>query len=178
MSVAGPNTAGTGADDASVGSQAWGTPGNITASDDTRTTVTVASGQTSHYLRASNFGFSIPAGATINGVKVEWERQISAGSGIIDSSVKLHDGTSVVGNEKSAGAAWTVGSDVFDSFGGSADTWGATLTPTIINGSGFGAVLSAGQASLSGQAAVDSCRITVTYTASGTQVQRTMTGAG
>lgn len=36
---------------------------------------------TSHYLKATNFGFSIPTGATINGILVEVQRLYSGGSG-------------------------------------------------------------------------------------------------
>lgn len=75
-STLGPNGTGTGADDASVGTITWSNPGNITASDNTyATNLTGCITSVSHYLKATNFGFSVPAGATITGITVEIERK-------------------------------------------------------------------------------------------------------
>lgn len=72
---ASPKSPATLADDNAVGSAEWDTPANAGASDDVRTT---ASGGTTHYLKATNFGFSIPAAATITGVRVTIERSASS----------------------------------------------------------------------------------------------------
>lgn len=71
-------SAGTGANFASIGTNAWTNPGNITASDNTYATCATAG--TTQGLRASNFGFAIPATATILGVLVEWERNGPTGT--------------------------------------------------------------------------------------------------
>ena len=57
------------------------TPANINASDfgivySVKSNLT---GHTSHYLKATNFGFSIPEGATINGILVEIEQKYDSG---------------------------------------------------------------------------------------------------
>lgn len=54
------------ANDASVGTQAWADPTNILLNDGSYATAT---GGTSQYLAASNFGFAIPGDATIDGIE-------------------------------------------------------------------------------------------------------------
>ncbi len=69
---------GTMADDATVGTWAWSNPNNAKLSDDTYANGdAVANGGLSHYLKATNFGFAIPAGAVINGIVVEIEKNQS-----------------------------------------------------------------------------------------------------
>lgn len=68
---ASPRTAGTLADDSAVGTITWTTPENADDSDDTYATAAVG---TSHYLKATNYGFNIPTSATITGVRVSIER--------------------------------------------------------------------------------------------------------
>lgn len=53
---------GTLADDAAVGTVAWSNPSNAASSNDSYATASGAGG-TTHYLKATNFGFAIPAGA-------------------------------------------------------------------------------------------------------------------
>jgi hypothetical protein len=74
----GPNSPGTMADDASVGTSAWSNPDNAKVSDNAYAKDT--SNILSHYLKASNFSFSIPSGATVVGIKVEIERKYESGS--------------------------------------------------------------------------------------------------
>src|SRR4051794_1268202 len=97
MATSGPNIAGTGADDAAVGTSAWFNPENITADDGGVATQLGLNGATSHYLKGTSFGFSIPSGATVNGILVEWER-VAGGTRITDTTVKLVQGGSVAGN--------------------------------------------------------------------------------
>ncbi len=75
--TAGPTSPGTGADDAAIGTRTWSNPGNITSSNNTYATATSSGGgnSTTHYLKATNFGFSIPSGATIDGITVGIERK-------------------------------------------------------------------------------------------------------
>lgn len=163
MASAGPNTAGTGADDATVGTVAWTNPGNVTASDNVYATNSAAANKTSHYLKATNFGFTIPAGATINGVVVEWEIKANNGNAT-DNSIKLVKGGTITGNDRVSGTVPTT--EAFVSYGGSTDLWGLTLTASDINASTFGAVYSFETATsgLSSIVSVDSCQITVYYT--------------
>lgn len=81
---------GAGANFASVGTNAWSNPGNITLDDGTYATVAVA-GQ-SQGLRASGLGLSIPSLAEILGVTVTVNRKASA-LGTSTSSGPLLAGT-------------------------------------------------------------------------------------
>lgn len=165
----GPNSTGTGADDASVGSLTWTNPGNITSSDDTYATVTIGAAQITHYLMGTNYSFSLPADATINGILMEVERKcVGAVGQTIDSSIRIVKGGTISGDEKSAGASWVLGTDTYASFGGASDLWGLTWTYSDINASDFGAVVSATITGISSAASVDHMRITVYYTSGGT----------
>ena len=179
MSSSGPNSPGTLADDSAVGGVVWSTPSNAAASDDSRATanLTGASGNT-HYLKATNFGFSVSG--TIDGILVEIERSANVNSGTReahDSIVKLVVGGSVVGSNKATATAYPT-TDAYASYGGAADLWGLTPADTDINGSTFGVVLSTTYGTgvspkAAVQARVDHIRITITYTATGPAGQPT-----
>src|SRR5713101_480481 len=62
-------TCGTGADAASGGTKTWTSPGSITGSA-AFATAAMTVGTTSHWLVGTNFGFTIPAGATITGISI------------------------------------------------------------------------------------------------------------
>lgn len=165
MATAGPNNGGTFADDASVGTVAWSNPSNAQTSNDARATATsITTNVVSHYLKATNFGFSIPSGATIDGILVEIERSASTSNNNKDNSIKIVKGGTIQGNEKAVADAWPT-TDAYASYGGAADLWGLTWTPTDINAADFGVVVSA--QSYSGGllgARVDHIRITIYYT--------------
>jgi hypothetical protein len=130
-------SAGTMADDNSHGTIAW-SPSSLPA-----TVSFNATSQVSHYLKATNFGFSVPSTATILGVVATFTRQANdPGAKVADQSVKLLKAGSVAGTDQSAGATWP-GSSAASTFGGSTSLWGTTLTPTNVNGSTFGVVLAA-----------------------------------
>ena len=161
-------SAGTGANDASIGTVSWVNPGNITANDDNYATFASNNPATSVYLKGTNFGFAIPAGATINGIKVEVERfEHDGGYNVYDKSVKLVKGGAIVGSDKADLFEWpTVAA--YKTYGGSSDLWGTTWLDTDINSSLFGVVLSAEQRSNGGSNnRVDHIRITVYYTTAG-----------
>ena len=168
MATSGPNYGATAADDASVGVRTWSNTGNVFASDDSYASVTNIQSATSHYLKVTNFGFSIPTDATIDGILVEWERREPSGV-TVDNSVKIVKGGTITGTDKSVGAAWP-STDAFNSYGGSSDLWGTTWTASDINSSDFGCVIScvrSGAESVQ-TAFVDSVRITVYYTEAST----------
>ena len=77
----GADSVGTGANFASIGTNAWTNPTNITASDDTYATNATA-GETQG-LRGSNLGYAVPSTATILGITVEVERKASTVTGAI-----------------------------------------------------------------------------------------------
>ena len=172
--------AGTSANNTGVGSIAWGNVGN--AADGLNSTFAQVSSTTpssiSNYLRLSNYGFSIPAGATINGVKVT----IRAGSvgdalfltGACTSPtinyyrVRLVNEASVVGTADKAADNTLTNNGVFaDVFGGAVDTWSGDATGINWNNSNSGVVV-AFQWTASGSsnctAVVDYVPIEITYT--------------
>lgn len=162
--VAGPNLAGTGENDAAVGTQSWASFSNITADDATPAVSSVFEGTTSHYLKATNFGFDVPGGATIDGIIVEVERyKFSAGT-IRDSILRLVKGGVVSGDNKAATATNWPGADTVATYGSASDLWGLTLTPADVNASDFGVVLSVAATNDDATARVDYISITIHYT--------------
>ena len=177
---AGPNFAGTGADDSTIGTIAWATPGNITASDDSRSVAIDSAVSISHYLKGTNFSFSIAGGATVDGITCEVEQHglASGGASLPDeNSIRLVNGAgTIVGDNKSTNATLPsgAGSEAFISYGGAADDWNASLTGSDINDVDFGCVfavdLNGGGGADFSQAHVDSIRITVNFTPAGTKL--------
>lgn len=152
--------AGTGADDATVGSITWSNTSNITLADDTYATAAVTEDATSHYLKATNFGFAIPTWETINGIIVEIEQK-SSGSGLTENSIKIVKGGTISGNEKSTSATIST-TEKYVTYGGVADLWGLTWTPADINDSTFGVVFAShktGPGTVT--TSVDTVRITI-----------------
>lgn len=165
-------SAGSAANGSGGGSTNWTNPGNVTTSDDNYATFLAQfDGDFSKDLDCTNFGFSIPAGATIDGIQANIERN---GFDITDLSIKLLNGDGAGGEsaqDKSTGASWS-SSDTVDSFGGSTDTWGETWSVSDVNSSNFGIRIqcqdnTAGIPPALGSAQIDHVEITVYYTVSG-----------
>jgi Secretion system C-terminal sorting domain len=130
-------------------------------------------------LELTNFGFSIPFGATITGITASITRSASGLSltvagipitgSVRDNTVQLI-GAGVPTSNYASGAAWG-SSAATVSYGGPLDDWGVTgWTPAMINSPGFGLSLSVDLAgsSLLGinllpGAAVDVVSLDVTY---------------
>lgn len=124
---------GTGENIDRAGSNAWTTPGNITADDAADATLNAAG---SDYLVARNFGFSIPAGATIDGITVRVEASEHSG-GTESLNARLQDdGAALVGSSKANTLNGTA--KAVYTYGDAADVWGASLTSTIVNDPDFG----------------------------------------
>ena len=161
----GPNSPGTVIDDAGVGSFTWSNPGNAAASDNARATVSINStGGISHYLKATNFGFAIPGGATILGILVELELR-GSDSDVVEERVRIVKGGVIGATERATGASLPLLTDAVVSFGGDTDLWGETWTPADIIASGFGAAFAAqsNDPSPPEDAEVDHIRVSVTY---------------
>lgn len=164
VSSSGANSPGTATNDASVGTIAWDTPNNAKVSDGVYTRL-FSSNVTSQYLKVSNFGFSIPTDSTVVGVLVEVQKHQPSHSGAIDNSVKLVKGGSVTGTEHADTTTLWPAIETYVSYGSSSDLWGTTLTPSDVNSSGFGVVVSGTNDSgtLSHDIFIDHVRITVFY---------------
>src|SRR3990167_8032353 len=85
----------------------WVSASNVGGDDATYASITHATfdnGDVSYLLRATNFSMGVPAGATIDGIKVEIERYYANGQ-VIDVDVNLtKNGTARVGSDYSTGA--------------------------------------------------------------------------
>lgn len=150
------------------GDNDWTNPGNVGANDGSEAQITAATydaGDHSFRLRASNFGFTIPAGATIDGIVVEIERRDFAGDAQ-DQEVRLFDSTgTLVGDDKQTATSWPASATIA-TYGGAADTWTAGLDVTDINSANFGVALIVLANSANTDIGVDFIRITVHYTPS------------
>lgn len=164
MASAGPLYPTVGADStAGGGTVVWINPGRVTAEDGSTATAAVGMSATSHCLQGTAFAFSIPAGATVNGILVEVKRSSSV-SGATDSKVQLVKGGAISGANRATGAAIPAAL-TYGSYGGPSDLWGLAFTPADINNATFGAVYQAlGTGGLGVTVSVDAIRITVYYT--------------
>jgi len=176
--VGGPSNGSSFADDSSVGSITWSDPSRANISDDSRATASLDMDQVTHYLKATGFGFSIPAEATIDGIQVDVERNAGNTSLVRDNSVRLvkSDGT-IGGADKSAAGAWP-SSDASITYGNSTDLWGLTWTYSDINSANFGFVISAKHDNTPGVriTSVDHIRITVYYNGNSAPVATPQSG--
>ena len=159
----GPNSAGTGTDDSSFGTTSWTSPGNISSSDGSEATAFIPSGGPgdSHYLVGTNFGFSIPLSATINGILFEPQNTEHCEESI-DTRIRLVKGGVIGSTDRSTGSDWGNGSYI--PYGSSSDLWGTTLTPSDVNASNFGIALAAHSVNGNSCVGVDHVRATVYYT--------------
>lgn len=172
--TAGPNFPTSGVNDTSIGTTAWTNPGNVTASENTRATVTLAKNSgVSQAIKATGFGFAIPADAQIDGITVEWETSENgdaAAGGIKDNAVRIVKAGTIGATDLSNTTFWVApASEAFVTYGGATNLWGETWTAADINDTTFGAAISAKNIKVSGGGAnetanVDSVRITVSYT--------------
>jgi hypothetical protein len=168
--------AGTMADDATVGTVAWTNPNNAKVSDNVYATVVDNVGNLNlltHYLKATNFGFSIPTGATINGILVEAEvkasQYTSSAEEVRENSTKIVKSNGSFGTTEKANTAQAnhyPTTEAYRSYGANNDLWGETWSYSDINNSNFGVGISARLLDDGGGVTsyIDHIRITVYYT--------------
>ena len=155
------------ADDASIGTVAWGNAKNASTTDDVYATSSL-DGTISHYIKCTNYGFTLPTGAQIVGVVVNVERKSDStgNGGSTDAAIRLVKGGTIGGSSKNTGTTYTTG-DVIEAHGTSTtDLWGNTLTDTDVNATTFGAAFAATKPSSAGAAhivSVDQIEIVVYY---------------
>lgn len=169
MASSGPLYPATTADDSSIGTRTWSSPNNAQADDSSYASASnLAAAADSHYLKCTNYSFSIPSGATINGIVVEVKKGAAGvGDVVLDKAIRLVKGGTIQTTDKSSGSNWSDSSHVYATYGSSSDLWGATWTDTDINASNFGAAIAATLSSSHATAEVDAVRITVYYTVAG-----------
>src|SRR5262245_33339365 len=103
----GPNSPGTVVSDSSFGTNPWFSPGNAAVSDDTYA-FDFLGGSVTEYLKATGFGFAIPAGGVIKGIRVDVEKSRGGGlSGIIsDARARIVKGGVVGATDRSDVNLW------------------------------------------------------------------------
>lgn len=180
MASQGPLSAGSSAAVDYHGSTDWQNINQVFSSDNSKASVVMSaqdnagSNYFSDYLYGTNHGFTIPVGATIDGVVAEVQCSDNFSPHAIEYSRRLtKDGTTFVGAEKTAGQTLSTTSTYY-SCGGAADLWSTTLTYTEVNASTFGQMVQfTGGASSGARVFVDHMRMTVYYTvASGQPTSR------
>ncbi len=110
--TAGPSSPGTASN---IGvTKPWSNLTNVILSNNTYASVSVNSGQVSDVLIVTNFGFTIPTSATIDGVAVEIEKYGSRTVFFIpiryirDNTISLTtDGTIPTGDNKATATSWS-----------------------------------------------------------------------
>jgi cysteine-rich repeat protein len=163
----GPNNATTIVDDASVGTTPWNAPGQAATSDNIYANVNPGTG-TSHYLKATGFGFSIPGAAVILGIELDVE-EVALGGTAFDNAVRIVKGGVIGATDRSLGA-WP-GVESVVTYGGPSDLWGETWTPADINAADFGAAISMHDSISGVLAQVDSIALTVYYGLCGDNIE-------
>jgi|GEM_PF-2554545 len=131
------NTAGTIVEDSSVGTTAWTNIANADVSNNAYATAAMAASGNSRYIKATNFGASIPAGVTINGIEVKIEHKANS-SGVRATEIKIVKG-GVIGTTNNGADATNIGTtDTVNSYGTTTNLWGLPWTYSDINASNFG----------------------------------------
>lgn len=182
MATAGPNlpTAATGnTHTIGAGNIAWGSPTNIELADGTNATNNLpnasVSNQVSMDLIGTGFGFAISAGATINGILLEINVKQNAltGGGAFENTIRILKAGTAVGTDKTTGAVPPTTATTVN-YGGSADLWGTTWSPSDINNANFGAcaVYENDNVTNTKTVSVDFFRITVTFTPASTSTSQ------
>lgn len=143
------------------------TVARLGADDGSRTWITSTkydTGDISYQGKVQGFGFAIPGGATIDGIKAEIEQDLNIG-GAKDYRVQLLDENGdLVGDNKAKADPWPAPEAVIV-YGGETDKWGwATVTAEKINDADFGLVMSVEATAQDTDIYCDFIRITVYYT--------------
>lgn len=119
------------------GGIAWINPNNAMVEDAVVATSTTPLGAVTAPIVGSAFGFTIPVGATIDGVVLRDKHHLTAGIGSSDNCIALYDGLAWSA-DNSVPNTWTPVPLAWFTTGGVADLWGLlTLTPAVVNAAAF-----------------------------------------
>ncbi len=142
----------------------WLSPGNVVSDNGSDTTCALST-TGGDYLVCSSFGFTIPTGATISGITVRVEAS-ETGTGNSNYIPQLISDTTptLIGAAKSA-VTVSGSTKVISTNGGTTDLWSASLTPAIVNDSGFGVAIWSDDTT--NTLAIDFVTIAVEYTTLG-----------
>jgi len=157
---------GTVVNDASYGVVPWLYPDDAKTSNNVYARLPgLRQGATSQYLKATNFGFSVPTGAEIDGILVQFERYPNTAGLVYETEVRIVKADGSFGLDDKQTGLWAA-AEAYYSYGGSAASWSEFWTAANINDADFGVVLAIVD-DVGGIAYVDHIRITVYYTEPG-----------
>lgn len=164
MTSQGPNYPSSSANDSSAGSETWSNLSDA-LTENSNFAFYDAAGGSSRILKLTGFGFSIPAGSSINGVVAEVRRKRAASSANMhDQLIQLRVGGIFSGGNKASGTRWPVSAD-YAAYGSATDTWGLTLAASDVNSTDFGiGVQGSIDSNSSDDGMIDTVRLTVYYT--------------
>jgi hypothetical protein len=148
---------------------AWTNPQNIqTGAEAQVTAATFDNPDPTFYLVGRGYGFTIPAGSTIDGITVTVNRRSIIASSGIDQEIRLRDANgALIGDNKASATVWPT-SLTDATYGGVADTWNTGLSATnllaMVNDADFGVFFQARANIANADIAVARIQLTVTYT--------------
>lgn len=156
-----------------TGTEPWINLGNISADDGSSVDMDgkMRTPNTTEDLEATMTGnvFTIPAGATIDGILVKTESVDGESGGCVDSVIKIMKAGTQTGDDQSRGGSspneWPV-AETANTWGGATALWGATpWTVAEVNAGGFGVGIKlVADSSTWCLVSIDYVQITVYYT--------------
>lgn len=179
MADTGATSGGTFANNASAGTVAWSSPGNAAASDNSRATAALPSaGTRTQYLLITNFGFSIPTGATIDGFLITVEGSVLATTGFPIAYGRIVKQGVIGATEIVASSVFTSTTDQTRTIGSSSSLFGDTYTAADVNASNSGITIQCREQFDFSTVRIDHVQLTVYYTeaAAGQPSSRRMGG--
>lgn len=148
------------------GTSVWINANSIYA-DDNAYTYNELKEATSNTLNTYDYGFSIPSGATIQGIKVSMGRFGTSGSQIKDAIVRLRLFGNYIGENKAVTTeTWNENEiETLKEYGGETDLWGTTLTVEDINTGNLGLDIAVSSTNYGSniRAFIDYVKITIYY---------------
>ncbi|MGH2552430.1 MAG: hypothetical protein ACRDEB_01870, partial [Chitinophagaceae bacterium] len=167
--VAGPNVPNSFTNGLISGfSQSWVNVNNVQTEDENYASfgnLPETTGSHTDYLVTKDFGFTIPGGTIINGIKVEI-KCFDPNARTSDYSVRILKTGTITGTEKAAGKPYPASND-YMVYGGSTDLWGETWDYKFIDDNQFGVAIAAQrnkEDDITTDGQVDNIKITVYYT--------------
>lgn len=143
------------------GGQIWTGETNIGANDSTYAGSIAFSANTTQTLKGTNLSFSLPVGATVDGIEVDVDVKCNNAFGLDYGAYLIIGGTVQTGTNKAVGTALNT-SDTVITYGGPLDDWGG-VTRDQVNATDFGFAWR-GEFTAGATISVDYITITIYYT--------------
>lgn len=122
-----------------IGSVSWSNLNNALTENGVFASVVLPGAQTNGLI-ASNFGFTIDGGKTIQGIRAGIKKRETSGANCLEFLVGLTKdaGANLVGDNKNDFVNFWPAVAAYVNYGGPSDLWNTTWTPAEINDPGFG----------------------------------------